>query len=262
MNQNNEIDKIKEVWNKTNDISTPNKFLDPVKVIDELASFFSPGEYHHFIFNFQTLGFDYISDGVKRLMKLSDSEFESFSIERMLSYYHPEDLELMQKKEAAISFFLFNKIKPELLTKYKVTYLIRYQLKDGSTKKILHQSKTINVSLDGKIQQVMGVHSNVSHIPGPIDHTISFIGDGDLPSYFSLDPDELLLQPIEHKVKITKQELKILRLLAVGKNSKVIGEELFISESTVKTHRKNIMAKSEAKNTLELIANCVRRGLI
>lgn len=195
-------------------------------------------------------------------MNLSDTEYESLSVDKMFSLYDPEDLRLMQKKEAAVLNFLFNKIKPSLLTKYKATYLIRYRLKGGVIKKILHQAKTINVSEDGKIQQVIGVHADISHIPGPIDHKISFIGDGDLPSFYSLDPSELLLNSITEKKKFTDRELSVLQLLAFGNTNLEIAEKMYITESTVRTHRKNILAKSAAKNANELIANCVRNGLI
>ncbi|WP_299667545.1 helix-turn-helix transcriptional regulator [uncultured Polaribacter sp.] len=262
MSNKNSINSIKNVWNEKNNISLPSKFIKPEKVIHELAGFFSPGEFYYYLFNFQTLQLDYVSEGVKKLMNLSDIEYNSISLETMLNFYAPEDLALMQKKEEAVLNFLLNKIKPSLLTKYKATYLIRYKFKDGAIKKILHQAKTINVSEDGKIQQVIGVHADISHIPGPIDHKISFIGDGNLPSYYSLDPDELLLNTINIRKKFTNRELSILQLMASGFTSSEIAEKMFISEFTVNTHRKNILGKSDAKNVNELIANCVRNGLI
>jgi DNA-binding NarL/FixJ family response regulator len=45
----------------------------------------------------------------------------------------------------------------------------------------------------------------------------------------------------------------VLRLLALGHNSNVIGEELHISEATVKTHRKNIRSKLNAESSFDLM---------
>ena len=52
---------------------------------------------------------------------------------------------------------------------------------------------------------------------------------------------------------ITPREREILRLIAFEFNSKEIASQLCISEETVKTHRKNMMLKVQAKNTAGLI---------
>lgn len=60
----------------------------------------------------------------------------------------------------------------------------------------------------------------------------------------------------------TSMEIIVIGLIANGKTNTEIAELLFIAENTVKTHRKNILRKSPAKNFLHLVANCVREGLI
>ncbi len=52
---------------------------------------------------------------------------------------------------------------------------------------------------------------------------------------------------------ITKRELEIATLLCQGLNTREIGEKLFISHNTVDTHRKNMLAKFDVRNTPELI---------
>ncbi|MDQ3021793.1 MAG: response regulator transcription factor [Bacteroidota bacterium] len=52
---------------------------------------------------------------------------------------------------------------------------------------------------------------------------------------------------------LTKTELNILRLLAEGKTSKEIGDEIFISFKTVQNHRMNITDKLNLKGTHSLI---------
>lgn len=47
---------------------------------------------------------------------------------------------------------------------------------------------------------------------------------------------------------LTKREIDILRLVAIGKSAPEISEELFISPTTVETHRKNIRNKLGIKN--------------
>lgn len=53
--------------------------------------------------------------------------------------------------------------------------------------------------------------------------------------------------------KLTRREQQILGLLAKGKTSQVIGQELFLSSLTIDTHRRNLIQKFAVKNVAELI---------
>jgi DNA-binding NarL/FixJ family response regulator len=52
----------------------------------------------------------------------------------------------------------------------------------------------------------------------------------------------------------TRREKDVLELLVKGLCAKEIANKLFISESTVITHKKNLKEKFNAKNTVELIS--------
>jgi DNA-binding NarL/FixJ family response regulator len=55
-------------------------------------------------------------------------------------------------------------------------------------------------------------------------------------------------------VKLTKREKEIISLIAAGKTSKEIAAELFLSELTIKTHRKNISEKLGTRGIAEMIS--------
>lgn len=55
------------------------------------------------------------------------------------------------------------------------------------------------------------------------------------------------------KHKISDREFEVVKLIAEGLNSDEIAQKLFLSEHTVKTHRKNILEKLSLNNTAELI---------
>jgi DNA-binding CsgD family transcriptional regulator len=52
---------------------------------------------------------------------------------------------------------------------------------------------------------------------------------------------------------ITRREKEVLSLISEGLTNNQIATKLFISITTVDTHRKNLLAKFEAKNTATLI---------
>ena len=60
----------------------------------------------------------------------------------------------------------------------------------------------------------------------------------------------------EFKDIVTPREAAILQLIAQGKESKEVAEHLSISIKTVETHRRNMIARSGAKDTTALIQLC------
>ena len=61
---------------------------------------------------------------------------------------------------------------------------------------------------------------------------------------------------------LTGRELGVLALLVRGKSNKEIGANLFISETTVKGHLRNIFTKLNVLSRTEAIAVASRRGLV
>lgn len=61
---------------------------------------------------------------------------------------------------------------------------------------------------------------------------------------------------------LSKREQEVLRLIAQGKTSKAIGQELGISHKTVDAHRENIKNKSQVKTTAEIVLLAVKNKLI
>src|SRR5215470_14954943 len=60
----------------------------------------------------------------------------------------------------------------------------------------------------------------------------------------------------------TERELKVLRALAHGMSNKEIGQQLYISETTVKFHVRNIMRKMDAASRAEAVYEASKLGVI
>jgi DNA-binding NarL/FixJ family response regulator len=58
------------------------------------------------------------------------------------------------------------------------------------------------------------------------------------------------------------RERQVLTLLAQGRSSHEIADKLFITERTVESHRKNMIAKGHVRNTVELVAYASSLGII
>lgn len=61
---------------------------------------------------------------------------------------------------------------------------------------------------------------------------------------------------------LTERELEIITLISLEYSGKEISDRLFISTNTVETHRKNIMKKLDAKNSISLVKYALRNNLV
>jgi len=89
-------------------------------------------------------------------------------------------------------------------------------------------------------------------------------------SYFSNELLRKIISNFEHKnnSKFTKKEMlsereiEVLQQICLGLSTDEIGEKLFISPKTVKTHKSNLLAKTITKNTPALILFAIKNKII
>ena len=64
------------------------------------------------------------------------------------------------------------------------------------------------------------------------------------------------------QVELSKREIEILKLLSQEYTTQEIADALFISPLTVNTHRKNMLRKLDARNTIGLVKYAIKNGLL
>ena len=74
-------------------------------------------------------------------------------------------------------------------------------------------------------------------------------------NYLSHEAAQAMIQHSDsnNKPVLTRREIEVLQLIAEGLTNHEIAEQLFVSVFTVDTHRKNLLAKFQAKNIAMLI---------
>ncbi|UWX58821.1 response regulator transcription factor [Chryseobacterium oranimense] len=102
-----------------------------------------------------------------------------------------------------------------------------------------------NTSIDELVECIQGAYSGNIVFCEEIRHIISKPSQNDF------------LVP-----RLTKREKQILQMVAEGKTSITIADELFLSPLTVDTHRKNLLQKFQAKNSTELISLALQQNMI
>lgn len=81
-------------------------------------------------------------------------------------------------------------------------------------------------------------------------------------SYLSKEADMALKESTDKIPPISRREKEVLQLIAEGLTNGEIAEKLFISITTVNTHRKSLLEKFKVKNTAILISQAGKNGII
>lgn len=94
---------------------------------------------------------------------------------------------------------------------------------------------------DELMEAIRGVHAGKTRIPAPIAQRLAERMGG--PS-------------------LTNRELEVLKLIVAGKSNKDIGNELSISEATVKTHINNLLSKLGVSDRTQAATTALQRGIV
>lgn len=81
-------------------------------------------------------------------------------------------------------------------------------------------------------------------------------------TYLSDEVSQALRKKGPGEIILTRREKEVLELIAEGLTNAAIAAKLFISVTTVDTHRKNLLAKFDARNTASLIKTAAHLQLI
>ncbi|MGC4235286.1 MAG: response regulator transcription factor [Niabella sp.] len=139
-----------------------------------------------------------------------------------------------------------------MLTGYDDIALIREALKQGATGYVLK-----NIGKEELIAAVKTVATGAKFLDQQVqDKIIQSFTDEAQPGKMDASSASGM------QGLLSKREQEVLKMIAEGKKSAEIAALLFISTNTVDTHRKNILAKCEVKNTAELISFANKNGLI
>ncbi len=82
-------------------------------------------------------------------------------------------------------------------------------------------------------------------------------------TYLSEEASQVLRKNADADIPVlTRREKEVLELIADGLTNNEIAQKLFISVATVDTHRKNLLAKFEAKNIASLIKAAMQMQML
>ena len=187
------------------------------------------------IHNIQTQSVEYMSERGLRILNTSMDEVKSLGPGYFEKFFNPEDapnyipigLEMLEKNDLNEVFSFFQQVRGD-------------ETEDWGW--YLSASKVLMLDDDGApILAITAAH--------PIDAYKSITSK----LQRLIKEREMMHRDIAKFVLLTKREKEIIKLVCNGSNSALIAKTLFIAQSTVEQHRKNIKNKLSIKKIPELV---------
>ncbi|PKP49060.1 MAG: hypothetical protein CVT95_03750 [Bacteroidetes bacterium HGW-Bacteroidetes-12] len=244
-----------KIWDKAA-IGEPAKVaLFDLEVQKRLLNIFSVGDYYYYIFNAKESKLDLLSEEATSVLGYKNEEID---LSFLVNLFHPEDQPWFLNIENKIVEF-YGKLTLDQIPNYKVRYDYRIRKSNGEYIRVLQQVIVMQHSEVGGILRTFGVHTDISHLKMEGNPVLSFIGLNGEPSFIDVEIEKVFPVPSSF---LTNREQEILLMLVNGNETKEIATALGISTETVGTHRKNLLAKTQARNTAEMISMAIRKGWV
>jgi DNA-binding CsgD family transcriptional regulator/PAS domain-containing protein len=204
-----------------------------------------------------------ISGDCKNMIGYEPQEVIDEGLDFVMDIFQKDDFKIYNENMfTKAADFLIN-IPQQEHYNYIFSYGYRMRKSDGNYIHLFQQSSYVTDVKTKLPLYCIGVVTDISPVKKDncmifsIDKKIneeSLLNDGNIiKEYYYPEPDE---------AKLSKREKEIVGWLADGLSSKVIADKLFVSESTVVNHRKNMLRKSNTKNVAELIQYAIKKGII
>ena len=205
------------------------------------------------IYNNLTMGYDFMSNNTKEIMGYEKELFlGAGGMEKVLSTFKTEHAQLYNQYIFPVIFEYFHKCTATKdISNHRFTASFKLKKADGSYKWCMQQIKAISMNENMYPVLVMVFISDITDIKKDedIDFVIAYKDEHDIFQNIYA----LTIPAGGSAISFSKRELDILTCIKKGLPNKEIADMLTISEHTVKSHRKNILKKSNGLNMIEII---------
>lgn len=238
-------DLYKDTGFKNIDSSNP-LMIDLEKVMKKNKQFF-------YIIDFSQLNVIYSSSRSLQMLGLKPEEMNPRNI---FIKTHPEEV-----KRHSITTTRALKQTNEVFSNPEVNHIVMSTTHNFLTQSEKYQHQMIqSYVFKNKNKELnvygMNIHTDISWFKKKIYGFNNYIGM-DL-SKFRFPDKDLILEGCV----FSKREFEIIKLVKEGFSSDQISKQIFLSHSTIKTHRRNILKKTNHTNIRDLIVDLVERGVL
>lgn len=222
-------------------------------VLPETPSFF-------YVLELKSLKYRFMGRQQYNVSGYTNEEVMEKGVEFFVNSVHPDDIGILLNEVYPAFVRIIEEAPIEERRRAQVQYNYRFRIKSGEYQNLVEQTYVLELDNMGSASLFLGhVTVLLNQEVLPVRFACRRINDAGVAETFyhkTFAGEESLLD------RVTPREMDILRNLAMGKKSREIADELYISKHTVDTHRRNLLKKLECKSTVDLAQLAFANGLL
>lgn len=248
---------LSDLWEYYPDAIT-DRYTIPknVPVGKYLAEMLAIGPFYYYIINIGDNSLHHIHEN---FLDIHGYRQQPSFLHDVLDLIHPDDLGFVIEAERE-AIERIQKIGFDNQLQLKVSYCFRMKVADGSYHLFHHQAIHLSKDEKGRLSTALNIHTDIGHITNVNNKMVLVSGFSGRADYFQINLSSGNMDA--EAPQLSKREREILNLLAQGLSSQHIADRLFISPLTVRTHRRNLLKKTQTSNTGCLVKKSMEYGLI
>lgn len=248
-----------DVWNDYPQSLSNNakSITSPPSIEKIIGDMFAMGEFYYYAINIPDSTLVNLHPNILKIHNLK--KYPKY-LKEIIDLIHPDDIEFVMEAER-MTIEKMSEIGWEHQQSLKCSYCFRMLTSKGTYEMFHHQSLHISKDKSGTLLQAVNIHTNIQHITQTNSYIVLVAGIGYRDDFHQLHYNKKPGQKLPD-YSLTKRELEILSLLALGHSAKQISGILDLSYHTITTHRRNIFQKTDCTKTSELVKKAIDWGFI
>ncbi|MCA6068313.1 helix-turn-helix transcriptional regulator [Chryseobacterium sp. RG1] len=248
---------LQKVWNGYSDFFNNKKQILASPPIEKLiADMFSVGRFYYYVLNITD---STLTNHHENILAMHGLKKYPLHLKEVLDLVHPDDMDFVMEAERMCLEKMLEIDGFAYQQELKSSYCFRMKTEKGNYEMFHHQAIHTLKDKEGKLLQAVNIHTNISHFTQENSYTVLISGIGNRKDFHQMHYQKGKILP---QNKLTKREVEVLGYIAKGYSASQISKVLNISFYTARTHRKNILQKTESKNLLELVKKCFLWGYL
>lgn len=239
---------------------TGQQLIQKFRYSETSAARFAPVLY---VVDYTTRSYIYVDEACVDLFGISAKEWVQRGLDGYIRKWHPDDYKIVSEKIFPENMNFIRNIPLEKYGSFVFSHNHRAQNAAGEYITVMQRSSYIPSNIPGAPVGNIGVAMDLTHFKSDLSivHTIEEISVT-APKDIRLCYKKVYPLSEGGMVSISDREREILHLLSKGLSSKQMAAQMRISTNTVSNHRKNLLCKTGAKSSAELLNYATTHGYL
>lgn len=249
-----------KVWNNYPEILQNSNTRLPIPSIEQvIGEIFAPGRFYYYVIDFTDSTICNIHENILILHGLHTYPTH---LKEIIDLIHPDDLEFVMDAEKMCIEKMREIDGFDYQQELKTSYCFRMRTSKSNYELFHHQALHTHKDDNGRLLQAINIHTNIEHLTHQNSYTVLVSGINGRKDFHQMQWERHSHVADSVPVIFTKREVEIISYIAKGYPAGKISSLLNISEETVRTHRKNILRKSDCRNGSELVKKAIEWGYL